>query len=298
MKTDTFSGYHPVVNFLYFLAVLVLSMFFMHPVCLGISLLAAMCYFFYLKGPKAVGFQLKFMLPLLLLTAALNPLFNHEGATILLYFKGGNPLTLEAIWYGIASASMVITVVTWFACCNVVMTSDKFVYLFGKLIPALSLILSMTLRFVPRFTAQIKVVTQAQRCVGRDVSSGNVLQRIKNALTILSIVITWALENAIETADSMRSRGYGAAKRTNFTPYRFTMGDGALLAVLAAATAVTLWAGTAGYARAEFVPNLYIAGSDTPLGAAGLAAWAVLLLIPTILHLWEDMTWRILRSKI
>lgn len=61
---------------------------------------------------------------------------------------------------------MMVTVITWFSCCNVVMTSDKFVYLFGKLIPALSLILSMTLRFVPRFTAQIKVVTQAQRCVG------------------------------------------------------------------------------------------------------------------------------------
>ena len=120
---------------------------------------------------------------------------------------------------------MMVAVITWFSCCNVVMTSDKFVYLFGKLIPALSLILSMTLRFVPRFTAQIKVVTQAQRCVGRDVSSGSVRKRIHNGLTILSIVITWALENAIETADSMRSRGYGMAGRTAFSIYRLQRRD-------------------------------------------------------------------------
>ena len=35
MKTDTFSGYHPVVNFLYFLAVLVLSMFILGTIVLG-----------------------------------------------------------------------------------------------------------------------------------------------------------------------------------------------------------------------------------------------------------------------
>ena len=89
------------------------------------------------------------------------------------------------------------------------MTSDKFVYLFGRVIPALSLVLSMTLRFVPKFKAQVKIVSSAQRCVGRDVSNGGVLQRARNGLTILSILVTWALENAIETADSMRSRGYG-----------------------------------------------------------------------------------------
>lgn len=297
MKTDTFSGYHPVVNFLYFLAVLVLSMFFMHPVCLGISLLAAMCYFFYLKGPKAVGFQLKFMLPLLLLTAALNPLFNHEGATILLYFKGGNPLTLEAIWYGIASASMVITVVTWFACCNVVMTSDKFVYLFGKLIPALSLILSMTLRFVPRFTAQIKVVTQAQRCVGRDVSSGNVLQRIKNALTILSIVITWALENAIETADSMRSRGYGMTGRTAFSIYRLQRRDIYALICLLLAVAYVITGSATGGIYWQYYPM----ASGNLTGFYTLSVFTVYLLLclmPLLINFWEDLKWKFLTSKI
>lgn len=52
MNRDTFAGYHPVVNFLYFLAVLGLGMFIMHPVCLGISLVCAVAYSGYLKGAK------------------------------------------------------------------------------------------------------------------------------------------------------------------------------------------------------------------------------------------------------
>lgn len=63
-----------------------------------------------------------------------------------------------------------VTVIIWFSCYNVVMTSDKFIYIFGKILPALSLIFSMVLRFVPRYLAQIKVISNAQKCIGRDVS--------------------------------------------------------------------------------------------------------------------------------
>lgn len=51
---------------------------------------------------------------------------------------------------------------------------------------------------------------------------------------MLSILVTWALENAIETSDSMRSRGYGLKGRTAFSIYKFTKKDKGLLAVMAA----------------------------------------------------------------
>ena len=78
--------------------------------------------------------------PLLLFSAVLNPLFNHEGATILTYLPDGNPLTLESMLYGVSAAAMMVTVILWFSCYNSVMTSDKFLYLFGRVIPALSLL--------------------------------------------------------------------------------------------------------------------------------------------------------------
>ena len=47
---DTFSSYHPIINFLYFALVLVFSMCFMHPAFLVMSMAAALGYNIYLKG--------------------------------------------------------------------------------------------------------------------------------------------------------------------------------------------------------------------------------------------------------
>lgn len=181
---DAFSRYHPLVNFLFFALVLAYSMVLMHPVCLAVSLTGALVYAGELGGRRALAGHLKFALPVLLLAAIVNPAFNHAGVTILTYLPSGNPLTLESILYGLAAGAMLCTVVLWFVCFNAVITSDKFVYLFGRVIPALSLVLSMTLRFVPLFRRQLEVVRQAQFCIGRDASCGSVWQRVRRAVTI------------------------------------------------------------------------------------------------------------------
>lgn len=90
---DTFSGYHPLINFTYFVIVIGLSMFYMHPVFLALSLIGSVSYSIYLKGKKTVKVFLLGMLPVCLLAAAANPLFSHAGATMLFYLKDGNPVT-------------------------------------------------------------------------------------------------------------------------------------------------------------------------------------------------------------
>ena len=168
---DAFSGYHPTINFLYFALALLFSMCLMHPVYLAISLTGALTYDIYLKGQKAVRFAVMGLLPMAALAALVNPAFNHEGQTILTYLPSGNPLTLESMFYGVAAAVMLASVVLWFSSYNEIMSSDKFVYLFGRMIPALSLVLSMALRFIPKFKAQMQVVSEAQACIGRDTKT-------------------------------------------------------------------------------------------------------------------------------
>lgn len=294
---DTFSSYHPLINFLYFALVLVFTMFFMHPASLVISLVSALSYAVYLSGSKAVRFALTALLPMMLMAAIINPVFNHEGMTILTYLPSGNPLTLESILYGIASSLMLASVVTWFSCYTAVMTSDKFVYLFGRVIPALSLVLSMTLRFVPKFKAQFRVVSQAQACVGRDVSDGGVLRRLKNSITILSIMVTWSLENAIESADSMRSRGYGLPGRTAFSIYQFDERDKSALAWL-------LFCGfyiISGWAAGGLYWKYYPVIKGEFLGAFPISfqiVYLALCLTPVILNRKEDLVWKHLKSSI
>lgn len=292
---DTFSGYHPGINFLYFGLVFLFTMFLLHPVSLLISLGCALCYAIYLNGRKAVRFSLRLLLPMMLLAAVLNPAFNHEGATILTYLPSGNPLTMESMLYGLTAALMLAAVITWFSCYNAVMTSDKFVYLFGRVIPALSLVLSMTLRFVPKFKAQLQVVSEAQRCIGRDTSEGSLLQRAKNAITIFSIMVTWALENAIETADSMKSRGYGLPGRTAFSIYRFDERDKTALLWLLFCGVYLLSGWAAGGFSWRYYPTIRGA-AVTPFTVSFQIVYLALCLTPVILNRWEDKKWKLLQS--
>lgn len=292
---DSFSRMHPIINFLYFGFVFAFSMIFMHPVFLGISLICSLTYSVYLRGRKAVKFSVLYMLPMLVITALINPAFNHEGLTILAYLDSGNPLTLESIVYGFATAVMFITVISWFICYNAVMTSDKFVYLFGRVIPALSLILSMVLRFVPKFKDHLKIVSNAQKCVGRDPSQGNLIRRVKNAIKILSIMVTWALENAIETADSMKSRGYGLLGRTAFSIYRFDKRDKRVLAFIASFGMAIILCAVFGGAKYRYFPTVRY-NLDSPLTWISTICYLALCLTPIIINGMEDRKWKATKS--
>ena len=294
--TDAFSTFHPIVNFLYFALVIGFTMFFMHPVCLGISLLGSLAYAIYLSGQKAVRFALWYMLPLMLFAAIINPAFNHEGVTILTYLPTGNPLTLESILYGLGAAAMLITVLLWFRCYTQVMTSDKFVYLFGRVIPALSLILSMTLRFVPRFTAQFRIVKEAQLCVGRNSAEGSVWKRLRVMVKIFSIMITWSLENAIETADSMKSRGYGLKGRTAFSIYRWTDRDKAALLWLTFCGLYIFAGAIAGTLEFQYFPMIYKL-EFTPISVSFFVVYSALCVTPVIINRREDLLWKRLKSE-
>jgi len=287
---DNFSRFHPAVNFTYFTLVILFSMVFMHPACLVVSLIAAFSYSIYLNGKKAIKFNFMALLPMLVLMAVINPAFNHEGVTILAYLRSGNPLTLESIIYGAAAACMIITVIAWFSAYNAIMTSDKFIYLFGKIMPALSLILSMVLRFVPRFKEKIKEVSNAQRCIGRDVSQGSVLERIKKGVKILSIMTTWALENAIETADSMKCRGYGLSGRTAFSIFYLEKRDIVCLVYMLALSTYVFVESIIGNLYYRYFPSFIFDINELTISV--LLAYTLLLFTPLFIELYYEIKWR------
>ena len=296
-KRDTFSTLHPSVEMLYFVWVLFITMFMMHPIVLATSLISAMVYAIYLKGAKAVKLQLFGVLPLMIITAVMNPLFNHAGVTTLFYLSNGNPITLEAVLYGVAASGMFGSVIVWFSCYNHIMTSDKFIYLFGRIIPALSLLLSMALRFVPKFSHQIKEVSKAQESIGRSVKDGNIIKRLIAGVRVLSITITWALENAVVTADSMKSRGYGLKGRTAYSLYKFDKRDKMVLLIFVIAALIFAASIISGKIYVRYYPSIRM-NAEGALSILGYLAFLLFCNLPMILNIMEDITWRRLESKI
>ncbi len=287
---DSFSTYHPIINFIFFVLVIGSAMVFMHPVLLVISLISAFCYSFYLKGKQAMRFNLGYLLPMILIVSLINPLFNHRGMTILWYFRD-NPITLESIYYGIGTGLMFGAVILWFSCYNVIMTSDKFIYLFGRIIPSTSLLFSMVLRFVPKFKTQITRISNGQKCIGRDVSNGKYRERVYHGMKILSIMTTWALENAIETADSMKARGYGLSGRTHFSLFRFDGRDKSILSILLLFAIIILAGAITGQNSVQFFP-VFQWNSFSPLEVMVYLVYSVLCFYPLLLNLVEDLRWK------
>jgi len=292
-----FKNYHPITNIVYFIFTIIFTVIYMHPVCLCISLFSSVCLSVLMAGKRAVTFNIRFVLPLLAAAALINPLFNHEGMTVLTYFKNGNPLTLESIYYGIAAGVMTASVINLFISFNEIITSDKIVYLFSRLLPSLSLVFSMTLRFVPKFKEQLTAISAAQKGIGRENTKKGIIPKIKNGLINLSASVTGAMENSVETADSMKSRGFGTGRRTSFSIFSFTSRDIRALIIMSGCILCIITMSFFGAVYFRYFPN--IKGAALTLRSLSVfAAYFILSIYPAAIEVKEELKWKYIQSKI
>ena len=294
-KNDAFAGYHPLINFLFFLGAFVCGMFFLHPVCLLVSVFPAAGYYLSMRGSEGIRF-LGGLILLFIFVSAINPIFNQYGERIL-FSMGNRVYTFEALAYGMALGGMMVAILIWFACWQRVMTSDKFLYLFGHLAPSVTLILTMILRLVPSYQRKMQQIHDVRKCIGHSLENGKKREKVMHGMTVLSATISWALEGGITMADSMKSRGYGCAdKRSTFSIYRFEGRDKALFILMAFLLAVTIICGARGGMGVTYTPTLYIAANGYTL--AGALSYGIFLFIPLAINLAEEIQWHILRSRI
>ena len=289
MSHDAFSRCHPLVNFIFFAGAIGFGVVVQHPAYMTVGIISAAVYYLLLRGKSGWKLVLS-MIPLFIVLSGINPIFNTYGKTPLFQLFG-RPYTLEALLYGMAIAAIFVIMMLWFGCYNAVLTSDKFTALFGSLIPSLSLLLVMVLRMIPHFLGKARQIIGARNAIGMGSHGQQGLrERVSGGMSILSALTDWALEGSIVTADSMRARGYGAAKRTSFRIYHMTARDWVLLGLMLVLMGLVLLAGGM---SAAYTPEFTV----DPLGW-GFAAFCVYLFIPTVLHIKEAVTWRILRSEI
>ena len=294
LESNAFSHFHPLSLAVYLIAVMLITMFCFHPVILLLSLLGGILFFVRLTGIASFIKECRFYLPFFVVVAASNPLFSHNGVTVL-FFLNGNPVTLESVLYGVDLAAMLLAVVFWSKCWSAVMTSDKLLFLFGKPLPKLSLVLSMSLRYIPLFKNKWTEMRDAQTALGYFSESG-FLSKLRGYVRIFSALVTWSLENTVETGMSMTARGYGLQNRTNYSLFRFRRRDIFLLLITLALTASAI----VGIATGALAYGFYPAVSVPQGGSAILfyILFGALALLPFAEEVREALTWRYLLSNI
>lgn len=292
-----FVSLHPVAGLIYFVSTIGFACYLMHPVFLAISFVSAVAVSLAIKGRHSYKSTFTLVFSTIALMAVINPIVNHRGETILFYLSTSNPFTLESAVYGVCAGVMIGAVLCLFLSFNDCFTGDKLTYLFGRIAPSLALVFSMTLRFVPAFTMQMKKVVNAHRGMGRDIRKGSIVHRMRLALDILSSTLGWSMENAIETADSMRSRGFGLGKRTAYSIFTLTSRDRCVMLYMVVLIVYILTAIISGVTDFEYFPGI----DNWRLNAYGLSVavcYGLLCALPVILEIKEGIEWKYLQSKI
>lgn len=283
-------GIHPASAFAFFAAVITLTLLTENPFFGAVSFLFAALFDLRHRKTQALKTIFLFLLPLVLFVTAFNVLFAHYGVTVLFTLKSGNNVTLESLVCGAVYGLRTACLILWLFCFNEVVDEDKFIFLFSRFAPRLALVVSMVLRFIPLFSKRAAEIEKARRAIGADPKSGSFTARFRAAVHNVSILVSWSLERAIDTANSMTARGYGLKRRKNCVRYPFRFFDLALLFL--SVLSVVLAAALRESVFAEYNPVIYI----EPFSAKALVVFALffaLCALPLIFDLTEEKRWSI-----
>lgn len=295
MQTS-FTTLHPILLFFYFSVIFFSSMILKHPVYLLFLLVGIILLNISLdKGKKLKKYWKGYVL-LSSVIILLNPLFSSRGATILLY-AWDRPVTLESIVYGATLSLSLLCILITFVAFNLVITPTKFLYLFGRIAPKSAFIITISLRFLPLLYRRLKEITTVQQIQGNLRKDLRKKQRLTARMEMLHTLVSWSLEEALETASSMRARGYGVQKnRSSAVLYRLESRDlyvGSYLFILAAFVCIGVVLGSISYEIYPTLPPIII----TPAFLVHLTCFSLFVLIPTVMNGREWIYWYSTKSK-
>lgn len=289
-----FSSLHPAAAFLYFTSVLIFTMFLSNPVLPCLALSGSILFYIKIKKEIHIIKEFGFGLIMFAIIALSNPLFSHKGATPLLFING-NPVTLEALLYGVNIAFMLTAAIYWFKCFNLIITEDKLLFLFGNISPKAALLLSSSLRFIPLIKQEAERIRKAQTAMGL-FASDTWTDKLKVTLRVYSALITLSLENAVDTGMSMKARGYGIKGRKHYSIYTFGKSDAVFVFLTIAADAIIISAAAAGSLSFSFYPKISAPPPDI-YSTFAIITFAVLVLLPYICEVKESLRWKYYKSK-
>ncbi|MDY4110629.1 MAG: energy-coupling factor transporter transmembrane component T [Eubacterium sp.] len=283
---DKFSNFNPKVCFLFFVFTVLLILLNFNPIFLCVSLLSGVIYNAMLQGKKTFKTFFTFLLPFTLLVGIFNMAFTSYGVDILFSISNKN-FTAEGLSYGLCQGVMFSSVIVWLSSYSYVLSSDKFMSVFSKLAPNLTLVLTMTLSFIPRLRKNAQEINDARLNVNTNQS------KFKKSLDNFSSLVSMTLEESIEVSDTMRARNFNSSRKP-YSKYRFNLDDGIVLLVLLALSISCIVLNSLDKAEFIFDPEIKML-SFSPIF---LILYTIYMFLPVIINISEGIKWHFLKQKI
>lgn len=323
---------------MYIVAAITCTMMTMKPAFVIVSFICASMNSIRLNGWKKYFAGLRLLSVLFIVIVVFNPLTNHRGATTMFRLLG-DPVTLEATVFGLCAGGMLVSAFIWFQCYQKLITHDKFLFLFARIAPVSAMVVSMVLRFIPVTGRHYREITEARsglldeggtnsgnrsdasrraksrfgfrpatpEFAGRQTNLRSDASKraksrsgsIRNLVRTFGVLMSLSMEGSIETAASMRARGYGAGKRTFFSAWHLRIKDFLVMCCIAALFGLSITGMTFVSQDATFFPQL-VQPRLTGYFCVTLTGYAAMLLLPLILEVcarvWLKTAYRPLRK--
>lgn len=274
---------HPTVILLYYLAVLIVTMSTHHPIAAALSFMFALMLRFRVVGYRKASRSIIYLLPMIVLITIFNSFFNNRGLTVIATI-GSMTLSLESLVYGLVSGVMLSAVMLWFQSYNDMMDNGRFLAILGKKLPVISMMVSMIFRFIPDTLAYGREINKSRRAL---TGEPNRRIRLSFAVSLMSVLMTWSMENAIVTADAMKAKAYDSGRRRPYARVRWTAGDIAPMLLIALTVATVIGGWVSGGAAFAYYPLLGL--PDRVWAGGGFFIWitgcVMLFALPFLLDL-------------
>lgn len=93
-------------------------------------------------------------------------------------------------------------------------------------VSAVSMTISLALRFIPTLTDETDRIMKAQASRGVDFANGKLKDKVKSIVSLIIPLFMSAFSRSAELADAMESRGYNPdAKRTRYRVVKWSIAD-------------------------------------------------------------------------
>jgi energy-coupling factor transport system permease protein len=235
------------------------------------------------------GEELRRVLPyvggLALTAAVLNPLFSHQGLTVIARLGrlpgfGEIDVTLEAVIFGAVAALKLLVFTLGLALMGAAVDPDELLRMARRVSFRSALTASLATRMWAVLERDARRLAEAQRCrfdapdpAGR---SGRV--RLSRGISLVRAVATGALDRAVDVAATLELRGYAGARRPPSRPRSWSRQDVAFAAGAVALIALAVAARSAGVGGFDPYPTVRL---EAGVGELGLGvALVVVALLP------------------
>ncbi|MDS1029251.1 energy-coupling factor transporter transmembrane component T [Bacillota bacterium LX-D] len=290
---------HPLTALSFIVVVTFLALLFSHPVYLFGLLLVTGLVLAAAENLREWKPYLEVSLGMLVIIMLVNSCLVHVGTTVL--WNGPNVpvigrirITLEALCYGAAMGVRLLVIISIFCLYTYAVHPDKVLKLFSRLGNKSVLAITMGTRLFPLMLGDVLRITEVQRCRGAKLDTGSFMQKVKNRLPIINVLLLSSLESSLQTAEAMQARGYGSGKRTYYSRELWRPRDSLIMSATVLAFLLGLWSAWQGWANYTYYPRLEnITRSDFPAAAVLI----FLLAIPAFLS-WGCKKWPRFKSKI